>query len=245
MTGYITITGMQKKMITDNYYNVMQHISEAEKQSPFHQNVTLVAVSKTHPVSDILKVYQAGQRDFGENKVQELVSKYEELPKDIRWHMIGHLQTNKVKYIIDKVCMIHSVDSLKLAETVDKEAAKHDLVMPVLIEVNIGEEESKSGISASFLTELIEAAAALKHIKIKGLMCIPPAYAEESETRNYFSSLRNLSIDIKDRNIDNIQMEILSMGMSDDYITAISEGSNIVRVGTGIFGMRDYTNTKL
>jgi len=231
-------------MISANYHQVLNRITAAQENSPFHQHVSLVAVSKTHPVEDILEVYREGQRDFGENKVQELVSKYEQLPKDIRWHMIGHLQTNKVKYIIDKVCMIHSVDSLKLAQVIDKEAQKHDLVMPVLIEINIGEEESKSGIPAREAADLMHDLAGLKHIKVKGLMCIPPAHENEKETRNYFSSLRNLSIDIKDRNIDNIQMEILSMGMSDDYVIAISEGSNIVRVGTSIFGMRDYTNSK-
>lgn len=231
-------------MIADNYHQVLNQITAAKESSPYHQQVSLVAVSKTHPVENILEVYNEGQRDFGENKPQELVSKYEQLPKDIRWHMIGHLQTNKVKYIIDKVCMIHSVDSLKLAQVIDKEAQKHGLIMPVLIEINIGEEESKSGIPAQEAAALMKELACLKHIQVKGLMCIPPAFESENETRNYFSLLRNLSIDIKDRNIDNIQMEILSMGMSNDYVIAISEGSNIVRVGTSIFGMRDYTNSK-
>lgn len=231
-------------MISANYHQVVNSIEAARESSPFHQQVTLVAVSKTHPIEAILEVYREGQRDFGENKAQELASKYEQLPKDIRWHMIGHLQTNKVKYIIDKVCMIHSVDSLKLAQVIDKEAQKHGLIMPILVEVNIGEEESKSGITASETADLMKELSLLEHIKVKGLMCVPPPFESEEETRNYFSLLRNLSIDIKDRNIDNIQMEILSMGMSDDYIIAISEGSNIVRVGTSIFGMRDYTNSK-
>ena len=231
--------------VKTNYEEVRKKIEQAQAESPFHQEVTLVAVSETHPSEMIYEVYQEGQRDFGENKVQELTRKYEELPKDIRWHMIGHLQTNKVKYIIDKVCMIHSVDSLKLAQVIDREAKKHDLCMPILIEVNIGEEESKSGIRAEELPELIRSLSELDHIRVLGLMCIPPVCSDEDTARNYFRSLRNLSIDIKDRNIDNIQMEILSMGMSDDYITAISEGSTIVRVGTGIFGMRDYTKTLL
>ena len=227
-------------MIRENYFHVKTAVRRAEEESSFRQKVTLVAVSKTHPSSDILEVYQEGQRDFGENKVQELVQKYEELPDDIRWHMIGHLQTNKVKYIIDKVCLIHSVDSLKLAQAIDKEARKHDICMPVLIEVNIGAEDSKSGISAEELPELIRDISCLKNISVQGLMCIPPVVSDPEDARNYFQTLRNLSIDIKRRNIDNIQMDILSMGMSDDYLTAISEGATIVRVGTSIFGMRDY-----
>lgn len=227
-------------MVKENYQRIRERISEASAHSPYQKPVTLVAVSKTHPVSAIMEVYEEGQRDFGENKPQELAEKYEMLPKDIRWHMIGHLQTNKVKYIIDKVCMIHSVDSLKLAQVIDKEAEKHHLVMPVLIEVNIGEEQSKSGISAQELPDLAAQLASLPHIKVKGLMCIPPYANAPEDNRKYFEALRNLSIDIKDRNIDNILMDILSMGMSDDFETAVSEGADIVRVGTGIFGERQY-----
>ena len=160
--------------IKDNYHQIRERIDQASAGSPGHKQVTLVAVSKTHPVSAIMEVYEEGQRDFGENKAQELAEKYEQMPKDIRWHMIGHLQTNKVKYIIDKVCMIHSVDSLKLAQVIDKEAAKHQLVMPVLIEVNIGEEESKSGIPAQELADLVKEMSVLQHIKFRGLMGIPP-----------------------------------------------------------------------
>jgi len=228
-------------MIKENYRTILNRVQEASAKSPWHKQVTLVAVSKTHPSSAILQVYEEGQRDFGENKVQELTEKYEQLPKDIRWHMIGHLQTNKVKYIIDKVCLIHSVDSLKLAEVIDREAQKHGLVMPVLLEVNIGEEESKSGIPAGELPALAAAVSTLEHIRVEGLMCIPP-YAENPEkNRKYFEALRNLSIDIKHRNIDNISMDVLSMGMSDDFETAVSEGADIVRVGTGIFGERNYS----
>jgi len=227
-------------MLKENYHQIKERIVHASGHSRFHKPVTLVAVSKTHPVSAIMEVYAEGQRDFGENKVQELTEKYEQMPKDIRWHMIGHLQTNKVKYIIDKVCMIHSVDSLKLAQVIDKEAGKHQLIMPVLIEVNIAEEQSKSGISSQELPELAMELSTLGNIKVKGLMCIPP-YAENPENnRKYFEALRNLSIDIKERNIDNISMDILSMGMSDDFETAVSEGADMVRVGTGIFGERNY-----
>ena len=227
-------------MIKENYRQITERIREASLKSPYRKKVTLVAVSKMHSVPEIMEAYEEGQRDFGENKPQELAEKYEKMPKDIRWHMIGHLQTNKVRLIIDKVCMIHSVDSLKLAQVIDKEAGKHGLVMPVLIEVNIGEEESKSGISAEDLPRLAGSLSELKNIRVQGLMCIPP-YADNPENnRKYFEALRNLSIDIKDRNIDNISMDILSMGMSADFETAVSEGADIVRVGTGIFGERAY-----
>lgn len=226
--------------LRNNYKHVKDVIKEAAKNSEYGKDVMLVAVSKTHPVSDIRAVYDLGQRDFGENKVQELTEKYDQLPSDIRWHMIGHLQTNKVKYIIDKVCLIHSVDSYKLAAVIDKEAFKHGLVMPILIEVNIGEEESKSGTSAEQLVDLVREISLLKNVKVVGLMCIPPALHDENASGNYFARLRDLSIDIKSRNIDNIKMNILSMGMSDDYPAAIREGADIVRVGTGIFGLRDY-----
>ena len=219
-------------MLKENYQSVKKKIPP---------DVILVAVSKTHSVSEIMEVYEEGQRDFGENKVQELNDKYDQLPQDIRWHMIGHLQTNKVKYLIEKVSMIHSVDSVHLAETIDREAAKHDVVMPILIEVNIAEEESKSGISPLELPDLILSVSRLSHIQVKGLMCVPPIADNPDDNRKYFKALKNLSIDISSRNIDNISMDVLSMGMSDDYETAISEGANIVRVGTGIFGPRDYT----
>ncbi len=241
MIRFMQTIRMLKKMEIEKYYEVKDKVTEAEAKSPFHQHVTLVAVSKTHPVSDIKQVYDAGQRDFGENKVQEILEKYDQLPSDIRWHMIGHLQTNKVKYIIDKVCMIHSVDSLKLAQVIDKEAKKFSLCMPILIEVNIGDEDTKSGVKASETAELIKEISALSNVRIDGLMCIPPACHNELESRKYFKALRDLSIDIERRNIDNVQMNVLSMGMSDDYEAAIAEGADIVRVGTSIFGMRDYS----
>ena len=229
-------------MITDNYRKVKKAVEEASKNSPFNKDVTLLAVSKTHPASDIMAIYEEGQRDFGENKPQELAQKYEELPKDIRWHMIGHLQTNKIKYIIDKVCMIHSVDSLRLAQAIDSEASKHGIIMPVLVEVNVADEPSKSGIAVSDTVQFMREISTLKNIKVQGLMCIPPAAQDKDDNADYFRLLRNLSIDIRGLNIDNIEMNILSMGMSDDFESAIQEGSDIVRVGTSIFGMRDYSN---
>jgi len=230
-------------MIKDNYHKVLDRVQKAAKDSPFHKKVLLIAVSKMHTAEDIMEVYNEGHRDFGENKPQELAQKYEQLPGDIKWHMIGHLQTNKVKYIIDKVCMIHSVDSLKLAQVIDRESAKHGIVMPVLVEVNVGEEPQKSGVPVKDLTSLIRELSALKNIKVRGLMCIPPFGLNAEESEDYFKLLRNLSIDIKALNIDNIEMNILSMGMSDDFESAIRQGADMVRVGTSIFGMRDYSNT--
>ena len=154
-------------MITENYRKVRAAVEAAGANSPYKKEVTLLAVSKTHPVSDIMQIYEEGQRDFGENKPQELAQKYEQLPKDIRWHMIGHLQTNKIKYIIDKVCMIHSVDSLKLAQAIDHEALKHDLVMPVLVEVNIADEPSKSGVKIEETAGILQEISSLKNIKVK------------------------------------------------------------------------------
>ena len=228
-------------MLKDNYHSIINRVGQASAHSGYNKSVTLVAVSKTHPASDIMQIYEEGQRDFGENKPQELALKYALLPKDIRWHMIGHLQTNKVKLIIDKVCMIHSVDSVRLAGVIDSEAAKRGICMDILIEVNIADEPQKSGISASELESVLREISGFSNIRVKGLMCIPPADADISKASHYFQLLRNLSIDISAINIDNIQMNILSMGMSDDYEEAIKQGSDMVRIGTGIFGMRDYS----
>ena len=204
------------------------------------ESITLIAVSKTHPVSDILKAYELGVRDFGENKVQELIDKYDKLPKDIRWHMIGHLQKNKVKYLIGKVVLIHSVDSLELAKVIDKESAKQELVTDILIEVNVSGEESKFGVSPKDLPGLLKDIALLSHVKVRGLMTVAPYVDDAEENRQYFVALRQLGIDINSQNIDNICVEMLSMGMSGDYTVAVQEGARFVRVGTGIFGARDY-----
>ena len=208
--------------------------------SRFGQDVTLVAVSKTHPAEMIMEAYDQGVRDFGENKVQELLSKYDDLPSDIRWHLIGHLQRNKVKYIVDKVWLIHSVDSLKLAETIEEQAVIHGVEVNILIQVNISHEESKFGIDKEELTGLLKAVSALKHVHVQGLMTIAPFTEDPEECRWIFRELKNLSIDIDAMKIDNIRMKILSMGMSGDYKVAIEEGSTMVRVGTAIFGQRDY-----
>ena len=203
--------------------------------------VTLIAVSKTKPVEMLQEAYNAGARDFGENKVQEIMDKYDKLPQDIRWHMIGHLQTNKVKYIADKVHMIHSVDSLKLATEINKQALKAGRVIPVLIEVNIAGEDSKFGVSPSECEALIRSIHTLPGIAVKGLMAVPPFVEDAEDNRQYFRALKQLSVDIMQKNIDNVCMDFLSMGMSGDYIVAIEEGANLVRVGTSIFGERDYS----
>lgn len=206
------------------------------------EEVTLIAVSKTKPIEMLQEAYDLGVRVFGENKVQEITAKYDALPDDIHWHMIGHLQTNKVKYIIDKVDLIHSVDSIRLAETIDKEAQKHDLIANILVEVNVAKEESKFGLMPEEVDGFIDEIANLKHIQVKGLMTIAPFVENPEDNRPVFAHLRKLSVDIAKKNIDNITMSILSMGMTNDYQVAIEEGATMVRVGTGIFGARDYTH---
>ncbi len=204
------------------------------------EEVSLIAVSKTKPVSMLQEAYDAGCRDFGENKVQEIMDKIDRLPSDIRWHMIGHLQTNKVKYIVGKVFLIHSVDSLHLAEAISKEAVKQNTTVNILIEVNVAKENTKYGAMAEDTVSLVEKIALLPGICVKGLMTIAPYVENPQENRQYFVKLRQLAVDIKSKNIDNVHMDILSMGMTGDYMVAIEEGATYVRVGTGIFGERQY-----
>lgn len=229
-------------MLRENYDKVAGNILKAcETSGRNPEEVTLIAVSKTKPVSMLQEIYDHGCRDFGENKVQELVEKYEVLPKDIRWHLIGHLQRNKVKYVVDKAALIHSVDSLKLAEEISKEALKKNVEVDILIEVNVAEEESKFGAKVKDTVELVSQVAKLPGIHIKGLMTIAPYVENPEDNRQYFAQLRQLSVDISAKNIDNVIMNVLSMGMTGDYETAVSEGATLVRVGTGIFGERHYT----
>lgn len=202
--------------------------------------VTLIAVSKTKPVSMLLNAYHAGQREFGENKVQEIAAKYHEVPKDARFHMIGHLQTNKVRQVIDKVCLIHSVDSLHLAEEISREAVKRGILTQILIEVNVAGEESKYGISCEAAERLVRECAVLPGIFVRGLMTIAPYTENPEENRHFFKKLKQLCVDLEGKNIDNINMDILSMGMTGDYQVAIEEGATMIRVGTGIFGARNY-----
>ena len=228
-------------MLKENLESVEEKIQEACKKSGRNrEDVTLIAVSKTKPVETLQEAYDLGVRVFGENKVQELTEKYDSLPKDIHWHMIGHLQRNKVKYIIDKVDLIHSVDSIRLAETIDKEAQKHDLIANILVEVNVAKEESKFGLMPEEVDGFIDEIAKLKHIQVKGLMTIAPFVENPGKNRTVFADLRKLSVDIAKKNVDNVNVSILSMGMTNDYEVAVEEGATMVRVGTGIFGARNY-----
>lgn len=228
-------------MLKDRLEEVEERIQEACTRAGRDRNeVTLIAVSKTKPAEVLKEAYDLGIRVFGENKVQELTEKYEVLPKDIRWHMIGHLQTNKVKYIADKVELIHSVDSLKLAETIEKEAAKRNRTIDILVEVNVAEEESKFGLKVEEVIPFIEKVAGFSHINVRGLMTIAPFVENPEKNRSVFADLRKLSVDITEKNIDNVNVSILSMGMTNDYEVAIEEGATMVRVGTGIFGARNY-----
>ena len=228
-------------MVVENLAEVEKHICEAcARAGRSRDEVTLIAVSKTKPVSMIEELLPGGTRDFGENKVQELVDKYEMLPKDIHWHLIGHLQRNKVKYVVDKACLIHSVDSMRLAETISEEGVKKGVTVPVLIEVNVAGEESKFGVTLEETEGLVREIAKLPSVQIKGLMTIAPYVEDPEENRVHFSRLKQLSVDIKNKNIDNVSMDVLSMGMTGDYQVAIEEGATMVRVGTGIFGERNY-----
>ena len=228
-------------MLAENLQQVNANIEKAcaaVGRAP--SEITLVAVSKTKPVSMLQEAYDAGARVFGENKVQEIMDKYDQLPSDIQWHLIGHLQRNKVKYIIDKVAMIHSVDSLRLAQTIEQEAAKKDLVMPILLEVNVAEEDTKFGLKVEEVLPLLEQISSFSHIQVKGLMTIAPFVENPEENREVFRTLKKLSVDISAKNINNVTMSVLSMGMTGDYQVAVQEGSTMVRVGTGIFGERNY-----
>lgn len=228
-------------MLQDNLIQVEQNIEEACRRAGRDRSeVTLIAVSKTKPVETLQEAYDLGVRVFGENKVQEMADKYEVLPKDIRWHLIGHLQRNKVKYIIDKAVLIHSVDSLRLAQTIEKEAEKHNLTAHILIEVNVAREESKFGIFPEDLEALVDEIAKFPHIQVDGLMTIAPFVPDPEENRPVFRELRKLSVDISAKKVDNVNMSVLSMGMTNDYQVAIEEGATMVRVGTGIFGARNY-----
>lgn len=242
MNSYLISKALEDDMIQDNIAQVQGIMDAAcKKAGRGTDEVTLITVSKTQPVEALQEAYAAGSRDFGENKVQELLDKIPSMPQDVRWHMIGHLQRNKVKYIVDKVCLIHSVDSLRLAEEISKEALKKQVDVDILIEVNVALEESKFGTTTADAISLVEQISKLPGVHIKGLMTIAPYVEDEEENRSIFKKLRELSVDIAEKNIDNVSMNILSMGMTGDYRVAIEEGATYVRVGTGIFGERDYS----
>ena len=229
-------------MIQEQMKNVEEKICRAcERSGRKREEVTLIAVSKTKPIEDLKEAYACGARLFGENKVQEITEKYPQMPADVQWHMIGHLQRNKVKYIVDKVALIHSVDSLRLAQTIQTEAEKHQVTVPILLEVNVAEEESKFGVSVAETLSLAQQISSLPNVHIEGLMTIAPYVDEPEENRWIFKKMKQLSIDIRQKNIDNVDMYVLSMGMTGDYEVAIEEGATMVRVGTGIFGSRNYS----
>jgi len=230
----------RNSQLRENLEMVRNEISIAQKNAKVHDStLTLIAVSKTKPIVDIEVVYQNGIRDFGENKVQEMVEKYEVMPKDIRWHMIGHLQRNKVKYIAHFVEIIHSLDSFRLAEEIEKQGEKVGRIIPVLVEVNIAREKSKYGLMEEEVISFLKSIAQFQHLKVRGLMTSAPYVDDSEENRVFFHKIKQLAVDINLKNIDNISMDFLSMGMSNDYLVAIDEGSNLVRVGTSIFGNRN------
>lgn len=226
-------------MISENLNIVQKNIERAAREAGRElEEVTLIAVSKTKPVSMLEEAYACGCRDFGENRVQELCDKCEALPKDIRWHLIGHLQRNKVKYVVGKTYLIHSVDSLRLAVELQKEAEKQQTDVDILIEVNMAGEESKFGVAPEEAESLVRQVSKLPNIHIKGLMTIAPVVDNPEDNAIHFDNLRQLSVDIKGKNIDNVSMNVLSMGMTGDYEQAVKDGATYVRVGTGIFGAR-------
>ena len=226
--------------IAENIESIQKEKAEAaERAGRNPEDILLCAVTKTHTAEQINEAIRAGVTDIGENKVQEILDKYDKvLP--VRWHMIGHLQRNKVKYLVGKVQLIHSVDSLRLAEQIEKEFAKADEIANVLIEVNMAQEESKFGITSQETEELIREIAKLPHVRIQGLMTIAPFTDNPETNRVYFKNMKKLSVDINNKNIDNVSMNVLSMGMTGDYQVAVEEGATMVRVGTGIFGERNY-----
>ncbi len=230
-------------VLYSNIKNVKERIANAATRSGRKlEDITLIAVTKTMDVEIINQAIQFGVRDIGENRVQEIQKKYDYVnnKEEMKWHLIGHLQTNKVKYIIDKVHLIHSVDSFKLASEINNQAAKHNKVMDILIQINVSGEESKFGLSSDEYYPKLLDIAKLPNVKVRGLMTIAPYATDSEEVRPIFRELNDLFIDIKDKNIDNISMDYLSMGMSGDFEVAIEEGANIVRVGTAIFGKRNY-----
>ena len=236
---------MTEKLFNDieyNYKTIEERISEAAvKSGRNREDITFLAATKTVDADRINYAISLGLKYIGENKVQELLSKYEDYDlNNASLQFIGHLQSNKVRQIVGKVDLIQSVDSVKLAKEISKQSKKNNINSDVLIEVNIGEEESKSGINAENLHELLDEIKDLENISVKGLMCIPPICDSPQKNLKFFDKMNNIFIDISDKNIDNIYMDILSMGMSADYYEAILCGANMVRIGSSLFGARNY-----
>lgn len=229
------------KSIQNAIRDVEEKISDACKRVGRNpEEVTLIAVSKTMPVEAIREAMECGVIEFGENRPQELRDKQAEITEPLHWHMIGSLQTNKLKYVIGKTVLIHSVDSVHLAQAINEMSGKKGLVTDILLEINVAGEESKHGISPEELEETVRTLATYSDIKIRGLMTVAPYTEDAEENRIYFKQMKQLMVDINSKNIDNVYMDILSMGMTGDYEIAIEEGATLVRVGTGIFGHRVY-----
>lgn len=227
-------------MIQEQMAYVKEQITKAcLRVSRNPEEVTLIAVSKTKPVEMLQAAYDCGARDFGENKVQEILAKRPMMPEDAHFHMIGHLQTNKVKQVIGQTTLIHSVDSLRLAQQIETEAAKRDLAVDILLEVNVAKEESKYGFFLEETEDALRRIGGFPHVKVRGLMTIAPFVVNSEENRPVFKKLNDFYVDMKSKNIDNVTMSILSMGMTGDYEVAVEEGATMVRVGTGIFGARE------
>lgn len=228
-------------MITHSVESIKEEINKAAMKAGRNpEDIKLIAVTKTRTTDEMKAAQELGLIDFGENKVQELERKYDDFDEEINWHLIGHLQRNKVKFIIDKVKLIHSVDSLRLAKEINKEAAKLDLIVNLLIQVNVANEDTKFGLGVNEVLPLLKEISLLKNVKIQGLMTMAPYTDQPEENRQYFKALKNLSVDINNQKMDNIHIRELSMGMTNDYTVAIEEGATMIRVGTGIFGNRNY-----
>lgn len=220
--------------------NISENLHQILSTLPADGSVTLVAVSKFHPAEAIREAYDAGQRDFGESRAAELAEKAAELPDDIRWHFIGHLQTNKVRQVVGKVDLIQSADRIDLLDALERECARQNVCQDILLEINIGREETKSGFLTEDIHGVLEQMHNFPHIRVKGLMAIPPISNKEGENSRFFQEICNLSVDISGKKYDNVAMECLSMGMSGDFADAIRCGSTMIRVGTAIFGARNY-----
>lgn len=228
-----------EKTIRDNLEQVYKNLESACTRSGRDRNqITLIAVSKTKPLEDLQMAYQLGVRDFGENKVQEILQKAPQMPEDVRFHMIGHLQRNKVRQVLPYISMIHSVDSVRLALEIQQEAKRMDRIVDVLLEVNVAGEESKFGFAPEEVMEALSMISSFSHIRVCGLMTIAPFVEISEQNRPVFQKLFQLYVDIKHKNIDNVNMSVLSMGMTGDYEVAVEEGATMIRVGTGIFGVR-------
>lgn len=228
-------------MIEENLKRTEERIKAAcERAGRAYSDVTLIAVSKTKPIEMIEEAIRCGKMEFGENKAQEFKEKYDILQKNLKWHFIGHLQTNKVKYVVGRASLIHSLDSLHLAEEIENESARKNVISDVLIEVNFANEASKFGFKPREALDVAGIISKFPHICVKGLMTVAPFVENVETNREIFRGMKNLAVDIERENIDNISMGILSMGMTNDYEVAIEEGATHVRIGTGIFGERDY-----